>query len=215
MPLTRVAALVAVVIVATSVASAFAAQSMINGNRLKAGTVSSTQLKNNDVRGIDVRAGAITETDLAPAVKTKLAVTGPAGAAGATGARGFSAWDTIPSGVTVTGELRWDEDKTINLLDQRNLYVQLPAVAPIALTDATVNFAPGATHDIDASCAGTATAPTAPAGKVCIYRASGSFYVTSAIGHPGTLANRGFFVSIITDVEIDPSFVATWAYTAP
>src|SRR5262245_8571615 len=34
--------------------------------------------------------------------------TGPGGAQGPSGPRGFSAWDVIPSGTTVTGEVNWD-----------------------------------------------------------------------------------------------------------
>lgn len=51
--------------------------------------------------------------------------------------------------------------------------VQFGALAPVALTDQQkINFAVDAsaiTTDDDASCTGSVSNPTAPAGKVCLY----------------------------------------------
>ena len=97
--------------------------------------------------------------------------TGAPGQPGTTGPRGLSEWDVIPSGVTVTGALVWDGNS-----DGRNASdfasVDLPGVAPAALTADTVNFAESniaTIVDADASCEGTVVEPTAPSGKVCIY----------------------------------------------
>lgn len=145
---------------------------------------------------------------------------GPAGATGpvgATGPRGFSAWDTIPSGTTVTGEIVWDYSAASLASDRFG--VALPGRAPVALTSATVNFASDAsasTVDDDATCTGTTTAPTAPAGKVCIYltnagNASGMAGLANA-----SLPTRGFYISLLPISTGADTFVyATWAYTAP
>ena len=65
---------------------------------------------------------------------------GDTGAPGGTGPRGLSAWDVIPSGVTVTGTIVWDSHTSGD--DSSNaISVDLPGIAPVALTSANVNFA--------------------------------------------------------------------------
>jgi hypothetical protein len=127
---------------------------------------------------------------------------------------------TIPSGVTVTGFIVWDHAVVANDQDVQ-VSVQLPAPAPVALQAGTVNFAPHAlAADDDATCTGTAAAPTAPAGKVCIYLSASSAFDGGQgfdASVPG-FETRGFLISMVTNSGAfgsDMYFWASWAYTAP
>jgi hypothetical protein len=137
---------------------------------------------------------------------------------GATGPSGYSAWDVIPSGVTVTGEILWDSHGTTNsIVVSDGVAINLPGIAPVALTDETVNFASGA-GDNDATCTGTPTNPTAPAGKVCIYLdSSAGIDVASLEGYEGNvLPARAFTIYWTPDgTDLDEFVSASWAYTAP
>ncbi len=138
-----------------------------------------------------------------------------AGAA-ATGPRGYSAWDVIPSGITVTGELSWDGHQPTNTgLD--SLTVNLSGIAPVPLTHAEVNFATSGA-DADPTCSGSATNPTAPAGKVCIYLWSLSgIDLGFTAGYAGALSTRAFRVMWRASGNDNGEELlrATWAYTAP
>jgi hypothetical protein len=143
--------------------------------------------------------------------------TGPAGPAGA---RGFSAWDAIPSGQTVTGSMIWDEAVIANNEDFE-IYVPFPAKAtPAVLSSGLVNFnadSNPATTDDDPMCTGTAILPTAPAGRVCIYL-SGSTRVDSVDGrHNFMNGSDGFYVRAVANGSPgqDMNVFFTWAYTAP
>jgi hypothetical protein len=137
---------------------------------------------------------------------------------GATGPRGYSAWDAIPSGVTVTGEILWDSHgpETSGISDA--VAINLPGIAPVPLSDETVNFASGA-GDNDATCTGTPTNPTAPAGKVCIYLDdSAGIDVASLEGYEANLLPaRAFTIywSPNATANLDEFLSASWAYTAP
>lgn len=127
--------------------------------------------------------------------------------------------DLIPSGQTVTGFGTFDhaviaDDATFLVA------VQFPqGRAPIALGDIDVNFAPFAgVVDGDATCTGSAAAPTAPAGKVCLY-VGAVLRVDGLIGYSGPLGfeSRGFRVSGSSNGALgEDMFVGfAWAYTAP
>ncbi len=147
---------------------------------------------------------------------------GNKGDQGDAGPRGTSAWETIPTGVTVTGGVLIDLTVVSNNANN-NHFVPFPAKPPSAPT--SVNFAPdsdGATPpgDADATCTGSVLAPTAPAGKVCLYlQASGG--VAAVDGQPATLyglsGTEGFGVEFNESGTLgDDMFIAaTWAYTAP
>lgn len=141
---------------------------------------------------------------------------GAAGPAGPTGPRGLSAWDTIPSGRTVTGEYVFDSSTT-GATSGDSISISLPGVAPAALTDASVNFAAGG-GDNDATCTGSAAAPTAPAGKVCVYLVVDNNVQDLEGLRAGTLSDRGFTIAFVPTTATpgqDMFFNVTWAYTAP
>lgn len=147
---------------------------------------------------------------------------GKTGPQGETGPQGLAAWDTIPSGLTVSGDMIYDRSVIADTEDGR-IYIPFPAIAPSPVADNShVNVAPSAEYaaeinDADPTCTGSVSAPTAPAGRVCVYvmslegmdRVSG---VSSFIR-----SERGFYVSFresgILGDDLYLNF--SWAYTAP
>lgn len=213
---------------------------VITGTNVKDGSLRSVDIADglNGVQGRDVRDGSLGAGDLSAAARASLkgnagatGAAGPAGASGATGTaggtgpRGFSAWDVIPSGTTVTGYFERDLHIPANDTATFGYEISLPGLAPVPLTNTTVNFAPdtdAATSEEDATCQGSPTNPTAPAGKVCLYVGTtqsdtgvGSLRgFTTNIG--GLVARQAFQIvwndsGASADVYVD----ATWAYTAP
>jgi hypothetical protein len=135
---------------------------------------------------------------------------------------GVSAWDTIPSGVTVTGEETWVFMST-GTGGVFIFSVPLPAKAPVALTDSTVNFAESSgtsptIGDGDDLCTGSTSVPTAPPGKVCLYRST-SLRATNLRGFSNfNLKDQGFVVSwdgSATGANQNMLVSVSWAYTAP
>jgi hypothetical protein len=201
-----------------------------------AGTATAAKL----IGGNQIKDGSIASKDLSKAVRAKLdkpgrrgpagsrGAPGPNGATGAkgepgaagakgdAGPRGFSAWDTIPSGTTVVGTARFDVEAPAVGGDFQ-FTIPLPAKAPAGLSPEAVNFAAdasAATVDDDAACTGTAGAPTAPAGKVCLYSvAIGAANVQGQATN--ALPDRGFRLSWSATAIGDTLVEATWAYTAP
>ena len=122
----------------------------------------------------------------------------------------------IPSGTTVTGTYSVQGFTTGGTTQVRHA-IDLPGIAPQALAPGTVNFRNAAADDDDAACTGTVSAPTAPAGKVCIYMQN-LFNTDSISGSVGLLTDRSFEVhySASTNTPGQPfGFRGTWAYTAP
>lgn len=75
--------------------TATAANPLINGAKIKKGTITSKQVKNQSLTGADIKNGSIGPADLSS--KTKAALTGPQGPAGPTGSAG-SAGSAGPKG---------------------------------------------------------------------------------------------------------------------
>jgi hypothetical protein len=208
------------------------------------------QLATNAVTGTKVKDGSLGAKDLSSALLRSLkSVAGAKGAAGANGApgpagpsgdpgakgdpgspgargakgdpgdRGISAWDTIPSGRTVSGGFEYDGVADVS--GDFRTYVRLPALAPVALTTATVNFAPdlsAVTTDDDTDCTGTRQAPTAPAGQVCIYLNNTASDGSGMSARPTLDAEQSSFTISWNDsagVSPDVFVYGTWAYTAP
>jgi hypothetical protein len=124
---------------------------------------------------------------------------------------------TIPSGMTVTGNARYDQHET-NAGADYWISVDFWGVAPAPLGITNVNFAPdgyAATTDDDPTCTGSVANPTAPAGKVCLYL-DGVTGITSMSGVSAIpLGDRGFAVGWIAAGTGDMFWYASWAYTAP
>jgi len=139
------------------------------------------------------------------------------GAQGPAGPAGPSAINAkIPSGTTVTGyeAFTWFGVQGGN----HDEVVHFPGKAPVALTNATVNFAntfTANTPENDATCTGTFVAPTAPAGQVCLY-VDKNLLLNKFFGYslPAAFADTGFLIIVNENPGANYSSVS-WAYTAP
>jgi hypothetical protein len=201
----------------------------VPGDRIKANSVTGKQINEKTLGTVPnaTRAQRATNADNALAL-------------GGTAAAGYLSFAsrTIPSGTTVTGAFGIGSNVTsavtVTVTDPDPMYdatataatvltsdvrqvVQLPGLAPADLSSATVNFGAGGA-DADPACAGTATAPTAPAGKVCLYLSSAAGTGTAVDGQaiPGLAGSRSGFVVHATNATLgETGAFGTWAYTAP
>ena len=143
---------------------------------------------------------------------------GPKGDTGSQGPRGLSSYDAIPAGQTVTGFERFDVE-TGRANGNFQFAVDLPALAPVAITNEAANFAPsGVVLDGDATCTGTVATPTAPAGKFCGYLAkisvnSGDVSASAFEVGPRREGVRVAFTGVAANSDAYVEFA--WAYTAP
>jgi hypothetical protein len=143
---------------------------------------------------------------------------GPKGDTGATGPRGLSAWDVIPSGQTITGEVKWDAHVPTVAGASDFISVSLGAIAPVDISSSAVSVKGGS--DAAPECTGSATTPTAPPGRVCIYP-FGSDGTSASTWSGVSLTNlirHGFgfqFTPTPNTNSPDMYIYFTWAYTAP
>jgi hypothetical protein len=125
----------------------------------------------------------------------------------------------LPSGKTVTGA--WGITEPAAAGNKFGETVQFQVPAPVGLRAAQINFGAGTSGalDADATCTGSVDNPTAPAGKVCIYRGSANVNLAAYIGVQYTSPadqNRWGFTILATAVAVgDVDARGTWAYTAP
>jgi hypothetical protein len=203
----------------------------IPGNRLTKGGVTADRIKSNSLTGKQINeatlakvpsaasadkaqtAGMTTNAQRATNADNALALGGVAAAAYQT-----FATRTIPSGITVTGAFGISSNVAGAANDLREV-VDLPGLAPADLSDETVNFANAVGPiDVDLSCTGNPNAPTAPAGKVCLYLSSTQGVDTTVEGTaiPSLLGSRsGFAVHAASLTTGSTGVFGTWAYTAP
>jgi hypothetical protein len=207
---------------------------LISGSSIKRGSITGTRIKGNSLTGTQINERSLATVPSALTAKRALLADRATNAQRATNAdnaltlggkpaAGFATYaaQAIPSGATVSGAFGIantvvDPTATGNDLQE---VVSLPGSAPSDLTNETVNFAPsGAATDADAACAGNAAAPTAPAGKVCLYLTSATGLGTTVEGLaiPGYLGSRvGFVVHATTAGGATTGAFGTWAYTSP
>lgn len=212
-------------------------RSSIPGNRLMKGGVSGDRLRNDSVTGKQVNESTLGPVPSALTANTAKRVNvadratnaqratnaDNALALGGTAAAGFLTFANraIPSGVTVTGAFGIASTIAVTAPPGNDIQqvVQFPGSAPSDLISETINFAPGAgASDADASCTGSAAAPTAPAGKVCLYVSAalgdGTLFEGAAI--PGIAGSRsGFVVHALNTTLTTTGVFGAWAYTAP
>jgi hypothetical protein len=191
------------------------------GGAVAGALITGKQIKDNTVTTKDIKNGSLAVKDLSKKTRSALAGTpGPAGAtgpAGAAGPRGFSAWDTIPSGQTVTGRF-YNRDVSGASTAPIAENIEYPAKAPAAA--AGYGFGPdsfGFTPD-DPQCTGTYAAPTAPAGRVCVYVDGADGLADVSIGQWSAPAHRPYtFYLSYSPTAADAAFEVwgSWAYTAP
>ena len=126
---------------------------------------------------------------------------------------------TVVGAINIDGWAGADEDN-----DLRTYWAQLPARAPVPMTEANVNVS----SDVGSGCTGSFGGPTAPAGKVCVY----PIFFPPTLGFgvdtigAGELNGTGPSLASPTLFEVRYSinnggtagpvnFAASWAYTAP
>jgi hypothetical protein len=212
----------------------------VTGDRIKTNSITGKQV---DERTLGTVPSAVTASKVTLANRATNAQRATnadnALALGGTAAAGYLSFASrpIPSGTTVTGAFGVGSNVTtavtVTVTDTADTppatatgttamtsdvrqVVPLPGPAPADLSDATVNFASGG--DADPSCTGTAAAPTAPAGKVCLYLTSAAGTGTSVSGEaiPGLAGSRaGFVVHAVNPTLGETGAFGTWAYTAP
>jgi hypothetical protein len=203
----------------------------IPGNRLAKGGVSADRIKSNSLTGKQINEATLaTVPNAASADKAQSAATSTnaqratnadnALALGGAAAASYQtfATRTIPSGVTVTGAFGISSNAPPSTANDIREVVQLPGLAPADLSDATVNFADAAGPvDTDPACTGTPNAPTAPAGKVCLYLSATQTPDTTVEGTaiPSLLGSRSGFVVHAASLTSATGVFGTWAYTAP
>ena len=217
----------------------------ITGKQIKAGSITGKQINEQTLGNVPsaTRAQRVTLADRATNAQ-RATNADNALALGGTAAAGYLSFASrsIPSGVTVTGAFGIGSNVTVAVTttivqppgadastptaatsaaamtsDIRQV-VQLPGPAPADLSDATVNFANAGAADADPACSGTATAPTAPAGKVCLYLSSAAGSGTTVDGQaiPGLAGSRSGFVVHASNATLgETGAFGTWAYTAP
>ena len=138
--------------------------------------------------------------------------TGPAGVAGAAGTPGRNASQPLQSGEVVYGVFG---AKTYTSFTNSTSWISLPAPAPTPLDATHVNTAVG--FDADAACNGTAAAPTAPAGKVCLYYTQ--YNAPDCQNEQGyslpDLGRYGFVFSVDNEGAGNCIIQGVWVYTAP
>jgi hypothetical protein len=220
-------------------AQALPGKNSVDSGDIEKGQVKSADVRNNGVKGIDLRDEGVTGRDVAegtlgavPAAlnaqradmaqhadsaQTAEQATNADQLDGRDGS-GYLIWGSpIPSGITVRGVfMGWEQGTGASTFQTSESF---PAPAPANLQNSDVNFHPtDHANDDDPSCTGSATSPTAPPGKVCIYPSAGGPVNGDAHGVamlPGTEGSRfGFQIN----GQTGPSGAAmngTWAYTAP
>ena len=207
---------------------------LISGSRITLGSITGSRIKTNSLTGKQIDEKSLATVPSA-AVAARAQVADRATNAqratnadnaltlGGTAAAGFLTYASqpIPSGATVTGAFGFadtvtDATATGNDLEQ---VVSLPGTAPADLTDGNVNFAPAAgVGDADPACTGNLSAPTAPAGKVCLYLATagGAGVSVEGLAIPGLAGSRaGFVVHAVNATAPSTGVFGVWAYTAP
>lgn len=172
--------------------------------------ITGANIRNGTVTGADVRNGSLGASELATAARTAFTDTSP--------------WEKIPPGTTVRGAFQTTY-RTVATGAPHLESFQLPALPsqPLIGLDA-VNFGAGTgVADADPACTGSFEAPTAPAGKVCIY----PLYLSNlgpisagAYAADVSFQRLGVFYLSWTDAYeaatgFNAGFAITWAYTAP
>lgn len=164
-----------------------------------AGTATAAKL----ITGKQIKNGSITLADLSP--KTQAAL------------KGTAPWETIPSGVTVTGIQTFDTEAPAPNGDYR-LTIYLPGLAPAPLTDAMANFGPDATpatSEEDTTCTGSRTNPTAPPGKFCAYTSSTQTAGVQEVSIGSLESRNSVSLRLLGGTAGDRYVTFSWAYTAP
>jgi len=216
----------AAIILSVGVSSA---GSQITNSQIATGAINSRTIHDHGIYNRDladgainsrtIRSGGVSYSDLSASARRSLQ-TQPV--TSGTTVRGVIGGDfDVPTGTSCTDNCDWAG------------YASLPFPAPVGLSDddvlvdvTTWTDAGGQTAPVAdssestsaATCTGSVTTPTAPAGKVCIYVAGGdnAGAVKGVSVLPGTGASKYGFKLVWASLNDEDTFIdAVWAYTAP
>jgi hypothetical protein len=176
------------------------APNAVSGAKVKEDSLGSADVAN--LTGSDITDSSLTGADIDEASLQGL----------------FRFGDSIPPGTTVIGGWSIFDSGAVSPVPGQTA-VNLPAPAPVELTDATVNYRSSSGTDDDPACTGSGGNPTAPAGKVCIYPLAVNTNVATLSGAaltvPGNPVNRsGFRITTAAAADLAVGY-GSWAYTAP
>ena len=204
--------------------TSFAAASVITGS----------DVKNSSLTGKDVKDESLTPRDFNGSVQGQRGDTGPqgpkgvpgvAGAKGQDGADGadgedFTLATRLPSGQTETGIYSaWGGGELNYVEDSVNFRIPLSAAIPAA----NVHYDDDGGADPHASCPGTALAPAADPGHLCLYESNRGNVTYESIFRPDTgedgAAALGFSIYFTAGAgesgDASAWSYGTWAVTAP
>ena len=143
---------------------------------------------------------------------------GDKGDTGNTGAAGRSVLDPLPVGTTMTGVSSWSQYSGPNSNLRQTINLSFTPAAAFASSNIVFKSNAAALPSVvDPACSGTFDAPTAPAGKMCMYIAGptpGTSEVTGQVIDTA-INNRDITVSWKQANPGDTSLAIAWAYTAP
>jgi hypothetical protein len=165
--------------------------------------VTGKQVKDRSLTGRDIKNSSLSITKLNATARGALTDTSP--------------WERVPAGRTIQGVFSQQHPAVGANGFVFDVMVNLPARARVSLTSAQVNVAPNVLYPIidgDSSCTGTVSAPTAPAGKVCVY-IGGTSATSNIFASAATPADQGFWVTYRDSVGTAVYINGSWAYTAP
>jgi len=186
-------------------------------------SIGSKQLKKNAVTGVKIKNGAVTKSKINTTgltVPNAVHATSASSATSATNAASATVADapgTLPSGHTEYGTIGSQPPKSGTAADiEIGDNAQLPFPAPVALDAAHVVLVGSITDGSPSQCSGSAAAPTAAAGYICIY----PFAQHNAQLNQGTVwssntSKYGFQMSWSSVTSGLCWVFANWAYTAP
>jgi hypothetical protein len=205
---------------AATIGSSQIKNNSVRSSDIRNNSVQSKDIRNSTIRGKDVRNNSLTNSDIKNSDLQASVLDG----INSTGF--FQFGSTVPSGQTITGtfgDLGSPNASGAATTSYQREAVQFSVPAPADLTAAQINFAPSAAGgDDDATCNGTAAAPSAPAGKVCLYPTgnySGAQNGTGTgeiiRGSSGASTRFGFQVFSQGAGNAFSGFIGIWAYTAP
>jgi Collagen triple helix repeat (20 copies) len=248
-----------VVVLGITTAASGTVQALITGQDIKDGSIRSRDIADHTIAASDVSAALLTSLrgrrgaagPAGPEGPSGLAgaqgPAGPAGPAGTTGAMGpqgpagsqgpkgepgepgSSAFDFVPTGVTITGVVGMDTTVETTPGFDYGVLATLTMPDNVAITDDDVfvnidswqsldgtQSAP-TTDDANAGCDGTFADPTAPAGTVCVYvifsdnaeQLRGYGIGSDTVGW----SNAGFKLAWTSQRTGDSFVDAVWAYT--
>jgi len=202
---------VSALVIALGTGGAYAA-GKIHSHDLAKGAVTKSKLHDNAVTSAKIKDHSVKAKDLQQGLVR--------GQIGPRGPRGFSAWDAIPSGTTVTGFVEDVGDMTPSRNGQVLKVVSLPGIAPASLDDMHIGFGhSGATSAVTVSpgCSGSSYDPTAAPGYVCIYltQTPGLHDFDAGAVSWALDGKQNFLFSAHANADAHWVIAFVWAYTAP